>query len=73
MNASTTAIGLASKVRIILVSSQYRVAPIPVEMFDRITQAKKTEIKLVTTRGKYSFKLNDFQKKSVTALLNTIK
>ena len=33
----------------------------------------KTEIKLVSNRGKYSFKLNDFQKKSVADLMNTIK
>lgn len=52
---------------------QHILVSIPLETFERITQAKKTEIKLISNRGKYSFKLNDFQKKSVAGLINTIK
>jgi hypothetical protein len=52
---------------------QHVVASIPLEFLERIRQAKKTEIKLATERGKYSFKLNDYQKKCLTALANTIK
>ena len=52
---------------------QHIVVSVPLETFERITQAQKTEIKLVSNRGKYSFKLNDSQKKSLTALKNTIK
>jgi len=35
--------------------------------------ANKIEFKLFTNRGKYSFKLNDFRKKALTALANKIK
>ena len=52
---------------------QHILVSIPLETFEKITQANKTEIKLVSNRGKYSFKLNDFQKKSVAGLMNTIK
>jgi hypothetical protein len=52
---------------------QHVVVSVALETFERITQAKKTEIKLVTNRGKYSIKLNDSQRKSLTALANTIK
>ena len=52
---------------------QHILVSVSPETFERIIQAKKTEIKLASNRGKYSFKLNDFQKKSLTALKNTIK
>ena len=52
---------------------QHILVSIPLETFEKIVQAKKTEIKLVSNRGNHSFKLNDFQKKSVAGLMNTIK
>jgi hypothetical protein len=52
---------------------QHILVSIPLETFEKITQAKKTEIKLVSNRGKHSFKLNDFQRKSLTALAGTIQ
>ena len=52
---------------------QHILVSMPLETFEKITQAKKTEIKLVSNRGRHSFKLNDYQKKSVIALVNTIK
>jgi hypothetical protein len=55
------------------ITPQHILVSVSLDAFERITQAKKTEIKLDTKRGKYSFKLNDFQKKSLAALKNTIK
>jgi hypothetical protein len=52
---------------------QHILVSVPLETFERITQAKKTEIKLLSNRGNHSFKLNDFQRKALTALANTIQ
>jgi len=52
---------------------QHILVSLPLETFEKINQAKKTEIKLVSNSGNHSFKLNDFQKKSLTALANTIQ
>lgn len=49
------------------------IVAMPLEVFERITQARKVELRLVSKSGKFSFKLNDYQKKCVTALANTIK
>ena len=52
---------------------QHILVSVPLETFEKITQAKKTEIKLVSNRGNHSVKLNDFQKKAIAVLANTIK
>jgi hypothetical protein len=52
---------------------QQIVVTVPVEIFERMTQAKKIELKLSSKAGKYSFKLNDYQRRCLTALANTIK
>jgi hypothetical protein len=52
---------------------QHIVVAVPMEIFERIRQAKKIELKLTSKRGKYSFKVNDYQKKCLTALANTIE
>jgi hypothetical protein len=52
---------------------QHIVIAVPVEIFDRITHASKVEFKLTSKRGKYSFKLNDYQRKCLTALVDTMK
>jgi len=52
---------------------QHIVLSVPLDIFERLTQAKKIELKVTSKRGKYSFKLNDYQKKSLAALLSTIK
>lgn len=52
---------------------QHIVATVPIEIFERLTQAGKVELKLTTKRGKFSFKLNDYQRKAITALADTIK
>ena len=49
------------------------VIAVPIEIFERLTQARKVELKLTTNRGKYSFKLNDYQRECLTALVNTMK
>lgn len=48
------------------------VATLPIETLARLTAAKKIELKLITTRGKFTFKLNDHQKKVLAALGSTI-
>ena len=52
---------------------QHILVSVPLETFEKITQARKTEITLVSNRGKHSFKLSDFQKQSLTALASTIQ
>ena len=52
---------------------QQIVIAVPTEIFERMTQAKKIELKLNSKAGKYSFKLNDYQKRCLMALANTIK
>jgi len=52
---------------------QHIVVSVPLEILERLTQAKKIELKLNSKRGKYSFKLNDYKRKCLTALANTIK
>jgi hypothetical protein len=52
---------------------QHIIVAVPMEIFERMTQAKKIELKLSSKAGKYSFKLNDNQRKSLTALASTIK
>jgi hypothetical protein len=54
-------------------TQQQIIVPVPIDIFARITQAKKVELKLTSKSGKYSFKLNDYQKKCLAALANTIK
>lgn len=54
-------------------NSQQIVVAVPMEIFEGMTQAKKIELKLSSKAGKYSFKLNDYQRKCLTALANTIK
>jgi hypothetical protein len=49
------------------------VITVPIEIFERLTRARKVELKLTTNRGKYSFKLNDYQKECLTALVKTMK
>ena len=52
---------------------QHIVLSVPMEVFERLTQTKKVELKLASKRGKYSFKLKDYQRKCLTALQNTIR
>lgn len=52
---------------------QHIVVAVPMEIFQRIREAQKVELKLASKRGKYSFKLKDYQKKCLTALANTIE
>jgi hypothetical protein len=52
---------------------QHIVVAVSMEIFESIRQAKKAELKLTSKRGKYSFKLNDYQKKCLTAMANTIE
>lgn len=54
-------------------TQQRIIVAVPVDSFERVTQAKKVELKLASKSGKYSFKLNDYQKKCLVALANTIK
>jgi len=49
------------------------VVSVPLDIFERLTHTKKIEIKLVSKRGKYSFKLDDYQRKCLAALASTIK
>jgi hypothetical protein len=48
------------------------VIAVPIGMLERLTQARKVELKLTTNRGKYSFRLNDYQKECLTALVKTM-
>jgi hypothetical protein len=52
---------------------QHIVVTVPIDTFDRITQADKVEFKLTSKRGKYSFKLNEYKRKCLLALINTMK
>ncbi|HZI20159.1 MAG TPA: hypothetical protein VEY09_16360 [Pyrinomonadaceae bacterium] len=52
---------------------QHIVVSMPLEILERLTQAKKIELKLKSKRGEYSFKLNDYARKCLTALAHTIK
>ncbi|MBV9926804.1 MAG: hypothetical protein JOZ96_17425 [Acidobacteria bacterium] len=52
---------------------QHVSATVPLEIVERLVQARKVELRLNTKRGKYTFKLNDYQKKSLAALLDTMK
>lgn len=52
---------------------QHIVVAVPMEIFGRLRQAKKIELKLSSKSGKYSFKLNGYQRKCLDALANTIK
>ena len=52
---------------------QQIIISVPTDIFERITQAKKVELKLNSKSGKYSFKLNDYQKRCLAALANTIE
>ena len=54
-------------------NSQHVLLAVPVDIFERITQAMKVELKLTSKSRKYSFKLSDYQKKCLTALQNTMK
>jgi hypothetical protein len=54
-------------------TQQQIIIAVPTELFERITRAKKVEFKLASKSDKYSFKLNDYQKKCVSALASTIK
>ena len=54
-------------------SPQHILVSVPMDVFERLTQTKKVELKLASKRGKYSFKLNNYQRKCLTALQNTIK
>ena len=46
---------------------------VPTEMFERIAKVKKVEFKLTAKSDKYSFKLNDYERKCISALASTIK
>jgi hypothetical protein len=50
---------------------QHIVVAVPLETLERLTQARKVELKLNSKRGKYSFKLNDYQRKCLGALAST--
>lgn len=52
---------------------QHVAAAVPLAIAERLVQARKVEFQLNTKRGKYSFKLNDYKKKCLTALLDTMK
>jgi len=52
---------------------QHIVVTVPMETFDRITRADKVEFKLTSKRGKYSFKLNDYKRQCLLALVNTME
>lgn len=54
-------------------TSQQIVVTMPTEIFERMTQAKKIELKLNSKNGNHSFKLNDDQRKCLAALANTMK
>lgn len=53
-------------------SQQQIMVAVPLDIFERIIQAGKVELKLISKSGKYSFKLNDYQKKSLKTLADTI-
>ena len=52
---------------------QHIIVAVPLEIIGHLAQARKVELQLTSKRGKYSFKLNDYQKKCLTALLDTMK
>ncbi|HKS27932.1 MAG TPA: hypothetical protein VJS44_08940 [Pyrinomonadaceae bacterium] len=54
-------------------TTQQIVVTVPIEMFEQMTKGKKIELKLNSESGQYSFKLNDYQKKCLAALAETIK
>ena len=54
-------------------TGQQIVVTVRTEIFERMTQAKKIELKLSSKNGNHSFKLNDDQRKSLAALANTMK
>ena len=54
-------------------TNQHIVVTVPTEIFERMTQAKKIELKLSSKNDNHSFKLNDDQRKCLVALANTMK
>ena len=54
-------------------TQQQIIVSLPTDVFERVTQAKKVELKLTSKSGNHSFKLNDDQKKRLVALAETIK
>ena len=54
-------------------TSQQIVVTVPTEIFERMTQAKKIELKLSSKNDNHSFKLNDDQRKCLVALANSMK
>ena len=54
-------------------TNQHIVVTVPTETFERMTQAKKIELKLTSKNGNHSFKLNDDQRKCLAALASTMK
>lgn len=54
-------------------TQQQIIVALPLDIMERIKQAKKVELKLASKSGKYAFKLNQYQKKSLVALVDTIK
>lgn len=52
---------------------QHIVVSVSMETFEQLRKANKVEFKLTSKRGKYSFKLDDYKRKCLTALADTIK
>ena len=54
-------------------TNQHIVVTVPTETFERMTQAKKIELKISSKNDNRSFKLNDDQRKCLAALADTMK
>jgi hypothetical protein len=51
---------------------QHIIVMVPIATFEQITRAAKVDFKLSSKRGNYSFKLNDYRRKCLAALMATM-